>query len=73
MLIKHSREVTAAPEHFTFMLDLEVSVLAEALEMNEARAVPSVGRVESFKTSLAMQKQRLLRQTQVRLKRRGKV
>ena len=46
------------------MLDLEVSVLSELLTMNETKKV-SVGRVESFKTSLAIQKQKLLRQTQV--------
>jgi len=46
------------------MLDLEVSVLSELLTMNETKKV-SVGRVESFKTSLAIQKQKLLRQTQI--------
>ena len=46
------------------MLELEVSVLAET-EMNEVKKT-SVGRVESFKTSLAKQKQRLSRQTQVK-------
>ena len=42
-----------------------MSVLAETLEMNEVKKT-SVGRVESFKTSLAKQKQRLSRQTQVK-------
>ena len=59
---KQTQEVTV----FRLMLDLEVYVLAEALDMNQAKT--SVGRVESFKTSLAMQKKRLQRQTQVRLK-----
>ena len=43
----------------------EVHVLAEAVEMSEGKK-SSVGRVESFKTSLAKQKQRLSRQTQVK-------
>ena len=38
-----------------------------AAEMNEVKKT-SVGRVESFKTSLTKQKQKLAKQTQVRLK-----
>ena len=49
-----------------------MSVLAETLEMNEVKKT-SVGRVESFKTSLAKQKQRLSPQTQVKGMRNIKV